>query len=164
MPSLLNKQTGQAEPVLDEQVQGMLQSGQYQLLPEYVRDNGKRVRVISPDGEYGSVPSAKFANYLQNGFRLANDADKFATGGAGTISSIGLGALAGRTMGLSNYLIASLGGADTVAALRKAHPTATTASEITTALASALLGNMGGAEAGLAESGTALVKASEAAQ
>lgn len=164
MPSLLNKQTGQAERVLDEQVPGMLQSGQYQLLPDYVRDDGKRIRVISPDGEYGSVPAAKFQTYLKNGFRLANDADKFATGGGGTLGAIGLGALAGPTLGLSNYLIASLGGADTVDALRKAHPTATAASEITTAVASALLGNVAGPEGAELSAGTSLVKASEAAQ
>lgn len=165
MPQLYNKRSGQPERLLDEQVVEALSSGDYNLLPEYATQDGRRIRVISPDGKYGTIPAEKLATYLPLGFRLANDADKFATTGPGVAATAGIGALGGATLGASNWMIANLGGADAVEALRKANPGAHMTAELTTALGTALLGNLGalgvGAKAGKA--GLDVAKAAEVA-
>lgn len=103
---LYNKQTKQYEDVqLDPPaLMAALRAGKY-LVPA---EQG-RVKILAPDNQIGSVPTANLLLAMESGYRLADETDVFAHSAMGQVAAAGAGALSGVALGAGDFLLKNLG-------------------------------------------------------
>lgn len=150
---VVDRKTGKTITVPDEQVQAGFQAGAYAL------PKGSLIPIQRGDGEVGTVPAEGLnAELAAGGSVIPQDQyDKAAAqakygGPGGMAEAAGLGLLRGATAGLSDVAIAKIGGEGArkeVQGVKTGNPYISGGSELTGAVAPALLGDEAGV-AGLA--------------
>lgn len=110
MSKLYDHKSGQWIIAPEDKVDDLVKSGNYTF------EDGIRVDVISPDGQFGDIPAANAHKAFQEGFRWATAADKQfdnerkmwalrEKAGENTGTAIGMGVLRGGSLGLSDVAL-----------------------------------------------------------
>ena len=139
MTKLVDRQ-GNTVDVPSKDVSRALASGQFGLPGNSISEG--KVRVVTPDGRYGTVPVNNITRALQSGLRLEEEDDALQrTHGDKEGQAFATGLARGATMGLSDLALTKTGlvSPEHLDKLQRANPVASTAGSVTGAVGSMLL-------------------------